>query len=104
MNEFKRNIFWTEVNEDIIPPVDCKQANVTISSIDAEASDDGTVWVSYTNCAGDAADQQYADAGSYPGSLCVDPDTSFAFYYFVSGEATNAGNSGAIITVTNCGG
>ncbi len=103
MNEFKRNILRTEIYEEIIPPADCKQANVTISSADAEASDDGTVWLTYTNCAGDVVDLQYPDAGFYTG-LCVSPTTGEAFYYYVSGVATNAGSCDLEITATDCGG
>ncbi len=100
MNNIKKLIFRTQT-EDIVPPSECKLADITISSIDAEASDDGTVWLDYTNCSGYIVNLQYPDAGTYTG-LCVDPDTSFAFYYFLGGAATNAGSSGAIITATDC--
>lgn len=100
MEDFKRNILMT--GDAVAPVVTCKKANVTISSIDADASDDGTVWLDYTNCAGDPTSLQYPDAGSYPG-LCVDHDTSFAFYYYVGGVATNAGSSGALLTSEDCG-
>lgn len=101
MKEFRKSIY-RESQEIIIPPSDCKFANVTISAVDAEDSDDGTVWVDYTGCDGNPHSQQYPDAGTYLNSLCVDAGTSYASYYFKGMASFNAGSTIFEITGTNC--
>ena len=102
MRNFRKSVYMTAFAEDPPPPGDCLKADAFISPTDTSASQDGTVWVDYTGCDGNPASLQYPDAGTYLGSLCVDPATSYAFYYFIDGEAFNAGSSGATITAESC--
>lgn len=104
MNNIKKLVFKTQTENGVIPPGDCKLVDVTISIIDINASDNSTVYVDYTDCFGDPATKQYNNEGDFPGSICADSDTSFSLYYLLGGGNTNAGNSGAILTSTDCTG
>lgn len=102
MKEFRKSIYRM-YDEDIPVPTICYLANVTISSVDAEASDDGTVWLRYMACDGSESTLQFSDAGFFANTVCVNINTDEAFYYFVGGEALNAGSCDLQITTNECG-
>lgn len=100
MNKFKEHIF--KKTTDGIVSLSCKKVNVTISPIDADDSDDGTVNVFYTDCFLIPTFQAFPDAGTYNDAFCAINSTSFSLSYQKGGSTLNASNSVATLAATNC--
>ena len=100
MNNFKKNIFKTR--SEVVLNLNCKRINITISPIDTNDSDDGTVNVFYYDCFLVPTFQSFPDAGTYNNAFCAVNSSSFSFTYQKGGATLAAVDSFATITETYC--